>query len=167
MTFRTKDARRTINKFVPEPLRELAMWCIALVVNASTWADFKHQWTLICAVFIQLHRGDDRVNAQTQDALLDKISKLRSDPNTVDGMRRSEQAEDDDEKNLYHHDSYDFNDEDIQIGHSRPSLPQSRQRKVRRCSVKVLSIDRHGRFILAIPTQRVSLRLVAMKGIGT
>lgn len=108
------------------------MWSIALLVNASTWAEFKHQWTLISVVFIQLHLGNQCVHAQSQDALLDKISKLRSDPNTVDGMKTSEQAQDDDDDmNFDQHDSYDFDDASVQMDHSGRGLPRSRQRKVR------------------------------------
>lgn len=108
------------------------MWSIALLVNASTWAEFKHQWTLISVVFIQLHLGNQYVHAQSQDALLDKISKLRSDPNTVDGMKTSEQAQDDDDDmNFDQHDSYDFDDASVQMDHSGRGLPRSRQRKVR------------------------------------
>lgn len=88
------------------------MWSIALLINTSTWDDFKHNWKIICVVFIQLHVDEKHVNREYQDALLEKIRRIRSDPNTVAGIKASEQGANDNFSDVNHHDVYDFNDDD-------------------------------------------------------
>jgi len=97
--------RKTVNKFLDKKYRELAMWSIALLVNTSTWYEFQNNWKLICVVFLRLHSGKQNTNNQDQDILIDKISKLRSDPNMVNAIRCSGIAKDDDDAS----DSFDSN----------------------------------------------------------
>ncbi|CAF5145856.1 unnamed protein product, partial [Rotaria sp. Silwood1] len=44
--------RKRINKYLPEDIRELGMWCIALLVNTNTWIDMKENWRLIFGAFL-------------------------------------------------------------------------------------------------------------------
>ncbi|CAF1474305.1 unnamed protein product [Adineta steineri] len=105
-----KDARITINKFIPGQLRELAMWSIALLVNTSMWSDFRHSWKLICLVFLELHLGEDHVNQEHQDALLHKLTKIKSDTNTIDAIKLSDCVEDDNSEESSSTDVYNFDD---------------------------------------------------------
>lgn len=57
------------------------MWSIALLINTSTWSEVVHNWELICLVFMELHLGNESIDRQHHDALLDKISKIEGDPN--------------------------------------------------------------------------------------
>lgn len=66
-TFIIQDARKKINKYLPEQFRELALWSIALLVNSLTWTEFKHNWKLICLVFLQLHLGEEHIDQVHQD----------------------------------------------------------------------------------------------------
>ncbi|CAF3829497.1 unnamed protein product [Rotaria sordida] len=106
------DIRKTINKYIEEQFRELAMWSIALLINTSTWYEFKHNWKLICLVFLQLSRGEGHGNRENQDALLDKIKKIKSDTNTVEAVKISESAEADKSKKGFDFDPYAFNEEE-------------------------------------------------------
>ncbi len=106
--FLTQDARKTINKFITEQYRELAMWSVALLINSCTWVDFKCNWRLICLVFLQLHLDEEHVNEEHQDALLDKISKIKSDPNILDAIKTSDYVQDNNETPTCHSDIYDF-----------------------------------------------------------
>jgi hypothetical protein len=87
------------------------MWSIALLINTSMWDDFKHNWQLVCVVFLQLHRGEEYINRKHRDTLLYKIRKIRSDPNTVDAIKSSDNVRDDNGE-LSNSDLYDFYDEE-------------------------------------------------------
>lgn len=93
------------------------------------WNEFKQNWKLICLVFLQLHFGGEHVNEQNQDALLEKISKIKSDPNTLHGMKRAANDKEREEREVYHNDSYDFHDE-IDINISERNLRRSKMKKV-------------------------------------
>ncbi|CAF4396900.1 unnamed protein product, partial [Rotaria magnacalcarata] len=60
------DVRKTINKFIDERYRELTMWSIALLINTSSWFEFKHNWKLICLVLLKLHFGEDDHDREAQ-----------------------------------------------------------------------------------------------------
>ena len=118
------------------------MWSITVLINTSTWNEFKHNWKLICLVFLQLHLGNEHANRQHQDALLDKINKIKSDTNTIDGIKASETADEENENGFYQQDPYDFDDDDdINITRSERSYSQSRKRKVH--FVEAISADFH------------------------
>lgn len=109
------------------------MWSIALLINTSTWDDFKHNWKLICLVFIQLHADEKHVNREYQDALLEKIRRIRSDPNTVAGIKASEQGANDKSNDVNHQDVYDFDDDDgLDITEADRYLRRPKQTKVNR-----------------------------------
>ena len=84
------------------------MWSIALLINTSTWFEFKHNWHLICIVFLKLYLGEDNYDSGAQDALLGKISTIKSDSNTVDAIRSSEVVQDEDATKRTNHHLYDF-----------------------------------------------------------
>ncbi|CAF4164381.1 unnamed protein product [Rotaria sp. Silwood2] len=104
------DTRKTINKYIVEEFRELAMWSIALLINTSTWYEFKQNWKLICLVFIQLHFGESHANIEHKDALLDKIKKIKLDTNTAQAITTSESAAVQHLERGPNFDPYTFND---------------------------------------------------------
>lgn len=108
------------------------MWSIALLVNTSTWNEFQNNWKLVCIVFLQLHLGEQDINRQYQDILLDKISKIKSDPNIADAIKSSDCVEDANSSDLCDLDTYTFT-EDEDDGHfeSQKRL-SSFKRKVRK-----------------------------------
>ncbi|CAF4302833.1 unnamed protein product [Rotaria sordida] len=77
---------------------------MALLINTSTWYEFKHNW--------KLSRGEDHVNRENQDALLDKIKKIKSDTNTIETVKISESAKADKSKKGFDFDPYAFNEEE-------------------------------------------------------
>lgn len=125
-----KDARKTINKYIPAQFRDLAMWCIALLINSPTWKDFSHDWNLICLVFVQLYLGVDQVNKENYDALLNRISKIQSDSNTNKAIKTAErlQAQDGDVSSSSQAYAFDDdNNDDVLV-----DLPRSKQKSKRR-----------------------------------
>ncbi|CAF4803751.1 unnamed protein product [Rotaria sp. Silwood1] len=82
--------RKMVNKLLDEKIRNLAMWCIALLINTSTWKEMMHNWKLICFALLQMHIGGETLNVEYQDALLDKITKIRADPNVCAIMQSTE-----------------------------------------------------------------------------
>ncbi|CAF1082871.1 unnamed protein product [Didymodactylos carnosus] len=44
--------KKLVNKLVIAELREIAMWCLSLLVNTSIWNEMLENWRLICIVFI-------------------------------------------------------------------------------------------------------------------
>ena len=107
------------------------MWSIALLINTSMWNEFKNNWKLICLVFLQLHFGDDHMKEQYQDALLEKISKIKSDPNVMQGIKFTEKTEEDEgeESEGCHKDCYDFQD-DTDVDKANGTLGRSKIKKV-------------------------------------
>ncbi|CAF4399193.1 unnamed protein product, partial [Rotaria sordida] len=59
-------------------------------------------------LILQLGHG----NRENQDALLDKIKKIKSDTNTVEAVKISESAEADKSKKGFDFDPYAFNEEE-------------------------------------------------------
>jgi hypothetical protein len=127
-----KDSRKTINKYIPEVYRTLAMWCIALLINTSTWDTFIHNWRLICTVFLQLHLGRDDVSKEDQDALLDRIRKIESDHTTSNAVKASESLREPDGTDSSHQDVYDFDDSDDDVN-ARPLEQKSKSNKRKVC----------------------------------
>lgn len=105
------------------------MWSIALLINTSMWNEFMKNWKLICLVFLQLHFGGEHLNEQNQDSLLEKISKIKSDPNTLEGMKAAEN-DDEEGQEVHYSDAYDFHDE-IGANKSRRNSQRSKMKKVR------------------------------------
>ncbi|CAF2137982.1 unnamed protein product [Rotaria magnacalcarata] len=104
------DVRKTINKFIDERYRELAMWSIALLINTSSWFEFKHNWKLICLVLLKLHFGEDDHDREAQDALLEKINNIKSDANTVDAIKSIQAIQEEDTAKATGAYLYDFDD---------------------------------------------------------
>ncbi|CAF3514356.1 unnamed protein product [Rotaria sp. Silwood1] len=96
------------------------MWCIALLIHASTWNEFLHNWKLICKVFIELHLGQDFINKEHQEALIDKISKIKNDTNTRNIIKSTDEVSEKNTENLYFSSIYDFDETDdeaeVQLG---------------------------------------------------
>ncbi len=124
-----KDARKKINKYIPAEFRDLAMWCIALLINSSTWKDFIHDWHLICLVFIQLHLEVSQVNKEHYDALLNRISRIQSDANTKKTIKMAESLDVEDENALSSSQIYTFDDDDFDV---QVDLPRNKQKPKRR-----------------------------------
>ncbi|CAF3205771.1 unnamed protein product [Rotaria sp. Silwood2] len=104
------DSRKIINKCIPDEFRNFAMWCIALLINTSTWNEFINNWRLICFVFIELHLGQQHVNQEHREALIYKISKIKNDTNTTSVIKSSDTMPDDDANSFYCSNIYDFNE---------------------------------------------------------
>jgi hypothetical protein len=88
------------------------MWCIALLINTSTWDEFIHNWKLICHVFVSLHLGQENNDKEYQNVLLEKIKKIKNDSNTRSVIKSSEDLQDKDQDNLYGSNIYDYCDSD-------------------------------------------------------
>ncbi|CAF4143211.1 unnamed protein product, partial [Rotaria sp. Silwood1] len=56
--------RKRVNKYLHDDIRELAMWCDALLVNTNTWVDMKENWRLICEVFINYSTNETEIFKQ-------------------------------------------------------------------------------------------------------
>ena len=100
-----------VNKFVDKRYWELATWSMVLLINDSMWDEFKHNWQLICVVFLQIYYGKDHCDREIQDALLNKISKVKSDPNNIDAIKSTETEQDKDASKSSYTDSYEFDDD--------------------------------------------------------
>ena len=88
------------------------MWSIALLINTSTWFEFKHNWHLICLVFLKLYAGESNCEKEAQDTLLEKISRIKSDSNIIDAIKSSAIVLDEDAAKINGHHLYDFDDDD-------------------------------------------------------
>ena len=135
-TFLLKDTRKIVNKYIPETLRDLAMWSIALLTNTSTWCEFVYNWKLICLVFIQLHLGDEHVNKEHQDALIYKISKIKNDLNTVNAIKLSEAAQNENGADLFQSDVYTYVDDELN-SQTTENNSSSTQKKVRSTATEI------------------------------
>ena len=107
------DVRKTKNKNIDRQYGELAMWSVSLLINTSTWYEFKHNWHLICLVFLKFYVGEDNCDGEAQGALLEKISHIKSDTNTIDAIKSSAIIQDDDVAKINGHHLYDFDDNEI------------------------------------------------------
>ena len=107
-----------MNKLLDEKFRDLAMWCVAVLVNTSTWNEMMHNWKLICYVFLEMHVGSEDVNQEYQDALVDKISKTRADPNIYAAIKFATSDQSESEKN---DDPFDYDDTDDAPEHNNQS----------------------------------------------
>jgi hypothetical protein len=106
------------------------MWSIALLINTSTWNEFKHNWKLICLVFLQLCLDEECINQEYQDNLLHNIKKIKSDAVIVDAIKSSDCVQDN-KKELSGLDLYNFdnvNDDAVSCGASI----RSKRKKVRK-----------------------------------
>lgn len=133
--FLSKDTRKTVNKYIPENFRDLAMWSISLLINTSTWDEFLHDWQLICTVFVQLHLGKEHVNKESYDNLLNRITKIQSDPNLKKVIRSTESLQIDNGNNLSSSLVYEYRDDDDDDGsdvNPRLRLPRSESRSAKR-----------------------------------
>ncbi|CAF3810547.1 unnamed protein product [Rotaria sp. Silwood1] len=81
--------RKRINKYLPEDIRELGMWCIALLVNTNTWIDMKENWRLICEVFVNYSTNETVHYKQHYSVLLSRISQITNDPNSSAAINQS------------------------------------------------------------------------------
>ncbi|CAF4249402.1 unnamed protein product [Rotaria sp. Silwood2] len=75
------DMRKRTNKYLPEDIREFAMWCMALLVNTNLWNDMKENWRLICEVFMSYSTTETFQFKQSYSVLLKRISHISNDLN--------------------------------------------------------------------------------------
>ena len=87
------------------------MWSMALLINTSTWLEFKRNWKLICIVLLQLHICNGHINRENYDALLSKIKNIKSGKNIFEAVKASESGRNHDRTTL-HSDPYNFDDEE-------------------------------------------------------
>ncbi|CAF2146068.1 unnamed protein product [Rotaria magnacalcarata] len=76
------DMRKRINKYLPEDIREFAMWCMALLVNTGKWNEMKENWRLMCRLFINYSTNETLDFKQSYSILLSRISHITNDPNS-------------------------------------------------------------------------------------
>ncbi|CAF0902184.1 unnamed protein product [Adineta steineri] len=127
-----KDTRKNINKYIEKKYRELAMWSIALLINTGTWVEFQNNWRLVCYVFLQLHLGEENLNQEYQDALLQKITQIKTDSNTLDAMKSSDSIQDVNTKESSDFDEYEFcsdDDEDFHVIETHKGSSKSSRKK--------------------------------------
>ncbi|CAF4236445.1 unnamed protein product, partial [Adineta steineri] len=127
-----KDTRKNINKYIEKKYRELAMWSIALLINTGTWVKFQNNWRLVCYVFLQLHLGEENLNQEYQDALLQKITQVKTDSNTLDAMKSSNSIQDVNTKESSDFDEYEFcsdDDEDFHVIETHKGSSKSSRKK--------------------------------------
>ena len=92
------------------------MWSIALIIHTSTWHEFKNNWRLLCLVFLQLHQGEECVNQEHRDTLVDKIRKIKSDTITVDAIKSTDCVQMKHGKDSSSLHPYEFSDNDNDDG---------------------------------------------------
>ncbi|CAF4345133.1 unnamed protein product [Adineta steineri] len=110
------------------------MWSIALLINTGTWVEFQNNWRLVCYVFLQLHLGEENLNQEYQDALLQKITQIKTDSNTLDAMKSSDSIQDVNTKESSDFDEYEFcsdDDEDFHVIETHKGSSKSSRKKVR------------------------------------
>ncbi|CAF3296364.1 unnamed protein product, partial [Rotaria socialis] len=83
------DMRKRINKYLPEDIREFAMWCMALLVNTGKWNEMKENWRLMCRVFINYSTNETLDFKQSYSILLSRINHITNDPNTSTAIHQS------------------------------------------------------------------------------
>ena len=119
-----QEMRKRVNKYLPEDIREVAMWGIALLVNTSTWVDMKENWRLICEVFLNYSTNETPEFKVNYSILLSRISQLTNDANSSTAIHQSR------ETLLQSNDPYDFtDDDDLDIDDYERTQLQSRQHR--------------------------------------
>lgn len=122
--FDIQEMRKRVNKYLPEDIREVAMWCIALLVNTSTWVDMKENWRLICEVFLNYSTNETPEFKVNYSILLSRISQITNDANSSAAISQSR------ETLLQSNDPYDFtDDDDLDIDEGEPTQLHSRQHR--------------------------------------
>ncbi|CAF4808358.1 unnamed protein product, partial [Rotaria socialis] len=86
------DMRKRINKYLPEDIREFAMWCMALLVNTGKWNEMKENWRLMCRVFINYSTNETLDFKQSYSILLSRINHITNDPNTSTAIHQSRES---------------------------------------------------------------------------
>lgn len=72
------EFRQLVMKYVPNELRQLALWSSLLLLQSQTWRDVRLSWTLICEIF--LNWGTNLVSLKSYEDLCDRVSKMENDP---------------------------------------------------------------------------------------
>ena len=115
--------RKRVNKYLPEDIREFAMWCMALLVNTDTWHDMKENWGLICEIFINYSTNETVQFKHSYSTLLSRIGNISNNPNSSTAVHQSRQSQPD------ALDPFEFIDEtdDIEIDMNQPQSSQRTQ----------------------------------------
>ena len=74
--------RKRVNKYLPDEIRELGMWAMALLVNSNTWHDIKQYWRLICNVFLNYSKDNTTDYKINCSVLNNHISQITNDTNS-------------------------------------------------------------------------------------
>lgn len=114
--------RKRVNKYLPEDVREVAMWSVALLVNTNTWVDMKENWRLICELFLNYSTNETASFKVNYSVLIGRISQITNDENSLAAINQSL------ETLSKSNDPYDFSDDDdLEIDHADYSQPRSRE----------------------------------------
>lgn len=127
--------RKRVNKYLPEASRELGMWAIALLVNTSTWPEIKENWRLICQVFFNYSSNDINSFKQHHGILLSRISKITSDPNTLQAINLSKQSVTNEDDTFQFDDSCEIDDFDSNPLDPNQDTGNSNKRKRKQKSI--------------------------------
>ncbi|CAF1041167.1 unnamed protein product [Didymodactylos carnosus] len=101
--------KRVVNKYVPEKLQELAMWCCSLLLNTYTWAEMLNNWRLVCSFFLNYYL--DKILPTTYESLVDKIRHIRQRGITINDEKTSGKANEKEQQSITNNDPYAFVDD--------------------------------------------------------
>lgn len=96
--------RKRVNKYLPDQIREFAMWCVALLVNTDAWANMKENWRLICEVFLN-YSINETVFKQNYSIVLSRIKRITNNLNLSTAINQSRDIL------SVTNDPFDFNDD--------------------------------------------------------
>jgi hypothetical protein len=65
------------------------MWCVALLVNTSTWVEMKENWRLICEVLLNYSINETTHFRINHSILLTHINQITNDPNSSAAIKLS------------------------------------------------------------------------------
>lgn len=137
--------RKLVNRFLPDDIRELGMWSMALLINTSTWKEMLENWRLVCLVFLNIKRGEDTTESKRNHSkLLSKIGSITNDPNANRAIQDSKSIIKDNP------DVFTFDDESTLPTLSVIGTAHTGEKKER----KTPSLSRIDRLVTSAPTKK-------------
>ncbi|CAF4599074.1 unnamed protein product, partial [Didymodactylos carnosus] len=67
--------KKIVNKLVIDELREMAMWCLSLLLNTGVWSEMLENWQLICEIFMNYFTTPFPI--ASYEILSNKIAQLK------------------------------------------------------------------------------------------
>ncbi|CAF0912387.1 unnamed protein product [Adineta ricciae] len=136
------DMRKRINKYLPDMIREFAMWSIALLVNSNTYEQLKNNWRLICRVFLNYTTNTTPYFAKHYTMLLSRISEITNEPNASKAITQSKEvvtATDD----PYEFDEEDFFNDDDEGDELQSDEHIRKRRKIKQSSTsQIINVEK-------------------------